>query len=83
MENKETKKKYKRRFGDRPDGRRVRTLPHVARVSPYIMKTRNTSTNYFQSEINMDKIDQYIKEKKAQGLQGFSASPQWVQVPSS
>ena len=72
MENKETKKKYKRRFGDRPDGRRVRTLPPMARVSPYIMKTRNTSTNYFQSEINMDKIDQYIKEKKAQGLQGFS-----------
>ncbi len=72
MQGNETKKKYKRRFGDRADGRRVRTISPMARVSPYIMKTRNTSLNYFQGEINMDKIDAYIREKKAQGMPYFS-----------
>lgn len=72
MDSEKTKKKYKRRLGDRADGRRVRTISPMARVSPYIMKTRNTSLNYFQGEIDTEKIDQYVKEKKAQGLQGFS-----------
>ena len=67
-----SKKKYKRRFGDRADGRRVRSVSPMARVSPYIMKTRNTSLNYFEDEINTEKIDQYIKEKKAQGKKGFN-----------
>ena len=58
-------KKIKRRFGDRVDGRRVRTISPMARVSPYIMKTRNTSQNYIRDEIDTTKIDQYIKEKKA------------------
>ncbi len=70
---KETKdKKQKRRFGDRADGRRIRTISPMARVSPYIMKTRNTSQNYFEDEINTEQIDRYIKKKKAQGKKGFS-----------
>ena len=65
-------KKIKRRFGDRVDGRRVRTISPMARVSPYIMKTRNTSQNYIRDEIDTTKIDQYIKEKKAKGMAGFN-----------
>ena len=65
-------KKIKRRFGDRADGRRVRTISPMARVSPYIMKTRNTSQNYIRDEIDTTKIDQYIKEKKAKGMAGFN-----------
>ena len=65
-------KKIKRRFGDRAEGRRVRTISPMARVSPYIMKTRNTSQNYIRDEIDTTKIDQYIKEKKAKGMMGFN-----------
>ncbi len=65
-------KKIKRRFGDRAEGRRVRTISPMARVSPYIMKTRNTSQNYIRDEIDTTKIDQYIKEKKAKGMAGFN-----------
>ena len=64
--------KIKRRFGDRAEGRRVRTISPMARVSPYIMKTRNTSQNYIRDEIDTTKIDQYIKEKKAKGMAGFN-----------
>ena len=39
---------YVRRFGDRSDGRRVRTLSPIFSVSPYIMKTRNTSQNFLE-----------------------------------
>ena len=31
------KKPRKRRFGDRPDGRRLRTISPMAMVSPFIM----------------------------------------------
>ncbi len=65
-------KKIKRRFGDRADGRRVRTISPMARVSPYIMKTRNTSQNYIRDEINTIPIDAYVKEKKAKGMTGFN-----------
>jgi pyruvate/2-oxoglutarate dehydrogenase complex dihydrolipoamide acyltransferase (E2) component len=65
-------KKIRRRFGDRTEGRRVRTVSPMARVSPYIMKTRNTSQNYIRDEIDTTKIDQYIKEKKTKGMMGFN-----------
>ena len=65
-------KKIRRRFGDRADGRRVRTISPMARVSPYVMKTRNTSQNYIRDEIDTTRIDQYIKEKKAKGMAGFN-----------
>lgn len=72
MANENGKKKYRRRFGDRADGRRVRSVSPMTRVGAFIMKTRNTSSNFFQDEINVEKIDQYIKEKKAAGRMNFS-----------
>ena len=39
---------YHRTWGDRVDGRRIRSLPAMAQVSPYIMVTRNTSSNLFE-----------------------------------
>ncbi|MBQ3066385.1 MAG: hypothetical protein IJC98_09145 [Clostridia bacterium] len=67
-----SKKKIKRRLGDRADGRRVRSISPMARVSPFIMRTRNTSQNFFRDEIDTTKIDRYVKEKKAEGLAGFN-----------
>ena len=66
------KKKYKRRFGDRKDGRRVRSVSPMQRVSAYIMKTRNTSSNFFEDEIDTAAIDRYVKEKKDAGRKGFN-----------
>ena len=62
---------YHPTWGDRTDGRRVRTLPPMAQVSPYIMVTRNTSTNYFEDAFEISHIDRYIRQKRREGLTNF------------
>jgi len=62
---------YKRRFGDRKDGRRLRTLNPIDTVSPYIMRTRSDAQNYIQDKIDMAPIDAYIRQKREAGLDHF------------
>lgn len=62
---------YHPTWGDRTDGRRLRTLPPMAQVSPYIMVTRNTSTNYFTEAFEISNIDRYIRMKRREGLTSF------------
>ena len=63
MEQKQPVKR-KRRWGDRYDGRRLRSLDAFSRVSPYIMVTRNTSSNHFMDTIDIDEIERYIRHKR-------------------
>ena len=63
--------KRKRRVGDRRDGRKIRSLPPMNYVSPFIMKTRSDAQNYFKASIDYDAIETYIKEKREHGLSGF------------
>ncbi len=43
-----------------------------SRVSPYIMVTRNTSSNHFMDTIDIDEIERYIRHKRNDdGLVGF------------
>ncbi len=63
--------KRKRRLGDRRDGRKVRSLPPMNYVSPFIMKTRNDSQNLFNSSVDYSYIEDYIRQKREQGLTGF------------
>lgn len=62
---------YHPTWGDRPDGRRIRTLPAMAQVSPYIMVTRNASDNLFSDAIEISQIDRYIRQKRREGLTSF------------
>lgn len=64
-------KKYKRKFGDRPDGRKIRSLDPLNTVVPYIMKTRNDATNCITVTVDIENIEKYIKKKRAEGLKGF------------
>jgi len=69
---KEKKKKKRRwRFGDRYEGRRLRTLAPMQYVVPYIMKVRADSQNLFEDRIRMDILDEYCAKKRAEGLTGF------------
>ena len=61
------KKPRKRRFGDRPDGRRLRTISPMAMVSPFIMKTRNDSQNLFTETIDITTCEKFLREQKAAG----------------
>ena len=62
---------YHRRWGDRCDGRRIRSLAAMAQVSPYIMVTRNSSTNSFEEAFEISNVDRYIRQKRREGLTGF------------
>lgn len=57
-------KKPRKRLGDRRDGRRVRTLPPMMYVVPFIMKDRCDAQNYFKSRVDMDIIEEYLRDKK-------------------
>lgn len=60
-------KKRKRRFGDRKEGRRVRTLPAMSYVVPYIMKERNDAQNEFEDVIDITNIEKYLDAKHKEG----------------
>jgi len=64
-------KKRKRRFGDRRDGRRVRTLAPYFCISPYIMVERNDASNFIRDSFDIAAVEQYVREKKAQGYRNF------------
>jgi len=61
----------KRRFGDRKDGRLLRTLTPFAKVSPYIMQNRIGSQNLIRDSFDMEPIDKYIRAKREEGLTNF------------
>lgn len=63
--------RYIRRFGDRNDGRRLRSLSPIFAVSPYLMKTRNTSQNFIEDHIEVAEIDRYIAQKRREGMKQF------------
>lgn len=62
---------YHPTWGDRSDGRRLRTLPAMAQASPYLMVNRNGSTNLFSESFEITNIDRYIRKKRKEGLTNF------------
>ena len=53
------------------EGRKLKTLPPMNMVSPFIMVNRIGSSNYFSDRIEITAADEYIKKKRAEGLKGF------------
>ena len=68
----EQKKKRKYRLGDRSDGRLLRSLNPMQKLMPYIMPQRSDACNSFRGEIEMTAIEQYVREKRAAGMQNFT-----------
>ncbi len=62
---------YHPTWGDRSDGRRIRTEPPMNQVSPYIMVTRNTSTNFFSESFGITHVERYIRQKRKEGMTSF------------
>ncbi len=66
------KKKIKKRFGDRYDGRRIRKCDPLNIITPFLMRERNDSEVFFDAEVDVTKIDEAIKEKRNEGIRiGF------------
>ena len=54
------------------EGRKLKSLQPMAKVSPYIMKHRNGSSNLIMDKINLEHIEKYLKEKRAEGYDGLT-----------
>ncbi len=62
---------YHPTWGDRPDGRRIRTLPPMDVVGPYLMVNRNGASNLYSDAIEITHIERYIRQKRREGLTNF------------
>jgi len=61
----------KRRFGDRRDGRRLRTLDPYNAMTPFIMKEKSDASNYFSDQIEITEVDRYLHKKRRNGYPGI------------
>jgi len=68
----EKNNKRKRRFGDRPDGRLLRSLNPMQKLMPYIMPQRSDGCNSFRGTAEIEAIESYVREKKEQGMANFT-----------
>lgn len=62
---------YHPSWGDRTDGRRIRTEPPMNQVSPYVMWSRCSSMNLFSESFEITNIERYIRQKRRDGMTSF------------
>ena len=62
---------YHPTWGDRPDGRRVRTLSPMAQITAYFQVERNTCSNLFEESFEITHVDRYIRQKRREGMTDF------------
>ena len=62
---------YHPTWGDRPDGRRVRTLSPMAQITAYFQVERNTCSNLFEESFEITNVDRYIRQKRREGMTDF------------
>lgn len=51
---------------------RVRTIAPMAKVEPYIMKTRTGAQNLLTDRIPTAKVDKYIRDRQSEGMKNLS-----------
>lgn len=62
---------YRRRIGDRKEGRLLRSISAINKLVPFIMITRNDACNYFRDEIEITEIDRWLRQKRKEGYKGI------------
>ena len=63
--------RYKRRYGDRKDGRLIRSLPAFNKFMPYIMPTRNDALNYYEESFLVGEVDKRLRQLRVAGYKGI------------
>lgn len=58
-------------WGDRIDGRRIRTLAPMAQITAYFQWERNICSNFFEESFEITNVDRYIRQKRREGLTDF------------
>lgn len=68
----EKKKKRRRRWGDRSDGYKLRTINPMNKFMPYIMPQRNDACNTYSDMFDVTKTDKFCRQKVKEGKTSFS-----------
>lgn len=63
--------KYHPTWGDRFDGRRIRSLSPISVVGTYIMPERNQANVLFSDKLEITELEKYIRAKRAEGFEQF------------
>ena len=61
----------KRKWGDRKDGRLLRSREPMSVVETFILVDRVGATNFIQDKVEISKAEEYIRRKREEGLNGF------------
>ena len=62
---------YHPTWGDRSDGRKIRTLSPMAQITAYFQVERNTCSNLFEESFEISHVERYIRQKRREGLTDF------------
>jgi hypothetical protein len=65
-------REYRKRFGDRNDGRLLRSIDSFFKIIPYIMPTRIDAQVFFEHKVEIDRIEAYVKEKRNTEIKNLS-----------
>ena len=63
--------KYHPTWGDRNDGRKIRSLSPLAQITMYFQWERNICSIFFDEAIEITHIDRYIRQKRREGYTDF------------
>ena len=58
---------YKRRFGDRKEGRQLRSLEPFYKFIPYIMQKKNDACNLYEDSIEVSEAESWLRERRRDG----------------
>ena len=62
---------YHPTWGDRNDGRKIRTLEPMAQITAFFQVERNTCSNLFEESFEISHVERYIRQKRREGLTDF------------
>ena len=61
----------KKRFGDRKEGRLLRSLDPFYKFIPYIMVQKNDACNQFSDSAEITETDRWLRDKRKEGYKGL------------
>ena len=64
-------KEYKKRLGDRSEGRRLRTLSPYLGMTSFIMPNRCDACNSFEERVEISRAEKFILEQRKNGYKGM------------
>ena len=62
---------YHPTWGDRNDGRKIRTLEPMAQITAFFQVERNTCSNLFEESFEISHVERYIRQKRREGMTDF------------